>query len=525
VGDRVYKSLHLFCGLGGNAIGFQRARSAFGGLEGRFRTLAGIDNDPAACADFERLTGAPALCGDVSAMTPAQLLEVTNGEAPDVIFTSPPCKGFSGLLSNASAKSEKYQKLNALVFQGLWLVLETWPKNPPKLIVLENVPRIATRGADLLLKLRSLLSSYGYRFHEGFHDCGEVGGLAQHRNRFLMVARHEAQVPNFVYQPPKKRVRSVGEVLASLPMPDHPNGGPMHRVPRLNWKTWVRLALIPAGGDWRALGRKSDGPWSGRGTFGIVPWESTLGTVTSNGRPGAGAFSVADPRIEATGYNNKFRVVRWEDPSVAVTGGGTPTSGGVCIADPRPAVGGAARDNLWRVDRWEEPSRCVTGAASPSTGALSIADPRFSFKDSRPGLFGVLPWDKPSGTINGQAQVTSSNCPAAVADPRIPADDDRPDPPPVIVSLDGTWHRPLTTLELAVLQGLPVIDEHGRGITLAGNSHTDWRERIGNAVPPPAAQAVGESLLHALLAADSGATFTLGGTGIWVRQEEAVAHG
>lgn len=36
-----YKVLHLFCGIGGAAVGFQRARAEYKGLLGAFETLAG----------------------------------------------------------------------------------------------------------------------------------------------------------------------------------------------------------------------------------------------------------------------------------------------------------------------------------------------------------------------------------------------------------------------------------------------------------------------------------------------------
>jgi hypothetical protein len=65
---------------------------------------------------------------------------------------------------------------------------------------------------------------------------------------------------------------------------------------------------------------------------------------------------------------------------------------------------------------------------------------------------------------------------------------------------DGTWHRPLTTLELAVLQGLPAFHGDGTPLVLAGQSHSAWRKRIGNAVPPPAAQAVATAMLTTLIA-------------------------
>ena len=124
--NRAFGVLHLFCGLGGGALGFQAARASHRGVTGRFRTLAGVDIDPAACADFRALTGAPATRADIAKMTCEELRGATGGLAPDVLFTSPPCKGLSGLLSAASARKEKYQALNRLVFQGVFLVLETW---------------------------------------------------------------------------------------------------------------------------------------------------------------------------------------------------------------------------------------------------------------------------------------------------------------------------------------------------------------------------------------------------------------
>lgn len=513
--ERELTVLHLFAGLGGGALGFQRARFGFGDHTGRFRTLLGVDFSAEACADFTTLTGAPALQADVHELTSEQLREAAGPRAPDVVFTSPPCKGFSGLLSNATAKTEKYQRLNQLVLEGLAVTLGAW-STPPKLILLENVPRIASRGADLLRRARQLLGAHGYVFHEGAHDCGELGGLAQHRRRYLIIARHEAQVPVFVYEPPKRRVRAIGEVLESMPLPDDPAAGPMHRCPRLKWKTWVRLALIPAGGDWRALGTTSDSARFNN-TFRIVPWGSPSVAVTGGGTPTSGGVCAADPRLESACHRGIYKVVRWDETSGTVTGRASVSTGGFAVADPR--FSGPIYKGKYAVMPWANPSRTVIGG--PSNGADFVADPRIGGKGSRPDLMGVLPWGRPAKTISGSASVTGSNCPAAVADPRIPGPDDRPDPPPAIIAEDGTWHRPLTTLELAALQGLPTSMPDGSPLELAGQSHTRWRERIGNAVPPPTAQAIATEVGRALLAAAAGATFVLGGGGIWVRDEEA----
>ena len=85
----------------------------------------------------------------------------------------------------------------------------------------------------------------------------------------------------------------------------------------------------------------------------------------------------------------------------------------------------------------------------------------------------------------------------------------------VIRSLDGTWHRPFTTLELAALQSLVDPEEY---LELDGLSDADWRERIGNAVPPEAAKAIADTMGTTLLLAWSGESFMLSAVPIWVQQ-------
>jgi hypothetical protein len=85
----------------------------------------------------------------------------------------------------------------------------------------------------------------------------------------------------------------------------------------------------------------------------------------------------------------------------------------------------------------------------------------------------------------------------------------------IIQSLDGIWHRPFTTLELAALQSLVDPEEH---LELDGASDAGWRERIGNSVPPDAATAIANTMAKTLLLAWSGESFMLSSIPIWVRQ-------
>jgi site-specific DNA-cytosine methylase len=473
-------------------MGFLAAEVRLLGCRARFRSVGGIDNDPASCKDFVHLTDSPALCGDIAQMVPEHLREFAGERAPDVVFMSPPCKSFSALLSKAASASPKYREMSRLVVVFVKLMLDTWSKSPPGLVLLENVPRIATRGASLLREVRKLLRAAGYVFHAQSHDCGELGGLAQHRKRYLLVARHPKRVPPLLYQPPKRRVRACGEVLEQLPVPGGDEGGPMHRLPKLSWLNWLRLALIPAGGDWRDLEGVLEDGQARREVFRrhhVGRWDEPIATVAGSGSNGPTA--VADPRValDHTPRRGTMRVMPWTAPSSAVTG----QSGRVghvsagAVADPRVRT---AYDHGYGVLRWNESSPTVAGGSHPGQGAYSVADPRRR---------GLMTWQDALAL--------------EVEDARKP-----PPAPPIIVAADGTWHRPLTTLELAALQGFPA-EWKGRPLALAGRSQSAWRERIGNAVPPPTARAIAEQMLLALAQAGL-ETWAMSVDGqVWVRPE------
>jgi site-specific DNA-cytosine methylase len=104
---------HLFSGIGGSALGAAAAAARFGDVEATFVNVGGIDVDRQACEDFERLTGAPALCVDVHQLEPAALRAAWGPVAPDAVLASPPCKGYSGLLSKKRAAEDKYVRMNA----------------------------------------------------------------------------------------------------------------------------------------------------------------------------------------------------------------------------------------------------------------------------------------------------------------------------------------------------------------------------------------------------------------------------
>lgn len=713
--DVEIKHFHMACGLGGGAAGFNRGEARLGDLRAKFRCLGGIDVDPAACRDFESKVGVPATCIDLFSReqyiafhgrepsadwreaTPDDIRRAAGNEHPNIVFASYPCKGFSGLLSEKASRTDKYQALNQLTVRGMWLVLEAFKDNPPEFIIFENVPRIATRGRPLVDRIKGLHFAYQYVGDEDTHDCGELGGLGQTRKRFLLVFRHAPKVPNFLYQADRKPLRGVGEIIGDLPVPGPEPLLPMHRLPALHWKTWVRLAFVEAGKDWRSLNslRVQDGmladfglapdgyphhgvlgvrPWEGEAAatvtgrsmpytgshsvadpraageynadvLGVRRWGKHTGTVPGRSSPTNGAHSVADPRVDTGGhdfhgmrvnawvdtaggittqrspgssaqsvadprvaghersvqmgvlpwqgrpagvvtskmfvggghhaiadprphrvlFNHAYRVVRYGETAPPVTGPGG--AGGLAVADPRadggfhgkgkyrvapmngqagtviggsttgqgafaiadPRVDRQARRTTLGVAEWNEHSDSVRGESLPSNGTFAVSDPRPEFLQSgdrehyqTAGNYGVVPWEDHVGAIAAHGQHDNGRW--SVADPRVASneaaksDDVLPGGNEsvvcLILSLDNTWHRPFTTLELAALQGLVDPDEK---LELDGLSDSAWRERIGNAVPPPAAAAIASVMGRALLGAWSGQTFMLSSEDIWVR--------
>ncbi|PNP71401.1 DNA cytosine methyltransferase [Pseudomonas aeruginosa] len=543
---RTLYHFHFCCGLGGGAAGFNRARPRVGNVEAEWVCLGGIDVDPAGLRDFERLAGVPGTLLDLFTRdqyvrfhgkepptgwreaTPEDIRRAAGGRRPDAVFISSPCKGASGLLSEKMSLTPKYQALNELTLRCIWLMGEAWADDPVPLIVFENVPRLASRGRHLLDQINSLLGGFGYAVAETTHDCGELGGLAQSRKRFLLVARHVEKVPPFLYEPEKKSLRAVGDILGRMPLPgDIDAAGPMHRIPSLHWKTWVRLALVEAGSDWRSLNKLAieDGhlrdlvivPEYRSGYMGVHGWDDTASTIAGRSGPTNGAFSVADPRYrQAANWNHgqQFGVIRWAESSPTIPGQTMPGQGTFSVADPRPNWN--RHSGNYRVIRYDQPAgTIIAGGKGVQGGQQSVADPRILHRGKGDnyltgGHYGVIGFNQHSGAIAASSRYDSGRF--SVADPRIPAADERLTC--IIRSLDGTWHRPFTTLEKAALQSLVEPEEY---LVLDGMSDKDWSERIGNAVPPAAAEAIAGVMGTTLLLAEAGETFMLSNTPIWVR--------
>lgn len=629
---------YLFSGAGVGAFGADRAEVEVDGHVARVRNVGGIDFEQERCDTFMKLTGAPALCADIGRMRPRELRAFFGPRAPYFMKWSPPCKGASRLTSRERAATKKYQDMNRLAVKAARKVLAAWNgEERPVVVVIENVPAYKHRCPDNLAEVVRLGRRAGYEVSVVEHNLGEEAGLAQNRQRLTICWRDVKRCPVPVAMPSKKRLRGVGEVLGPLPFPDDPRAGKHHRLPRIEWLNVVRLALVPPGGDWRDLPPRGGvvewltarGLWPtglDTGPFRalveeqlgnplqpgqerrevhrrhpVQGWADAAPTVSGPG--GAGLSAVQDPRgldalpLRADGRKGACGVIDWNGPAGTVigmpyvSGGSTPVS----VADPRVLDGLAmGTDNAGRhttkyaVGDWTCPARTVTGSIQPGSGGQATADQRVlelvglgqtanaaGSYAGRPGLFGVLREDMPAPTVSGNAQVSGSNMPAALADSRpgaslealgvgvncragfygvLPwdsyaptvtgsmqhdngaatvADPRMPHPrhiidirlaltllaegwevpkgalaPVVISPLSGCWHRPLTTLELAVLQGLPPVVD-GAPLEFVSTSDARVRSMVGDGIPAGGALVWMEEQLKAALKSKLGYGWSL----------------
>src|SRR5690606_22805147 len=129
----------------------------------------------------------------------------------------------------------------------------------------------------------------------------------------------------------------VCDVLEGLPMPATKAArawGELHTMPRLAWRNWLRLALIPAGGDWRDL----DGVLQGRARrevfrrHPVQAWDEPTPAVTGPG--GMALEAVADVRVSRA-YDAGYGVLSWQSPARTIAGTAAAGCGAYAAADGR----------------------------------------------------------------------------------------------------------------------------------------------------------------------------------------------
>jgi len=317
--------------------------------------------------------------------------------------------------------------------------------------------------------------------------------------------------------------------------------------------------------------------------YGMTDERRPSGTVRGEQTIYSSKASAPDPRVEtaiparASRLNGGRGVEAADEPAHAVIAEGTVSNTRASVADARvdARLIRPQRSDAYGVNSAAEPSGTIVGHHLHDNVAGSVSDARVAVEldhTPRRGSMGVQASDDPSDVVRGNHSVRQA--PGAVDDARVerrprksakasaakpakpslprlynelgwpvathylvqlddgrlvlygpPVDfaDPRPRADIVIVAVDGTFHRPFTDAELALLMGFPL------GFTFCGPSScsktkegeplkTGRRKRIGNAVPPPTAYAIAQECMATLIASANGG-FRLASGDVWVQPE------
>ena len=273
----IYGFVESFCGPGGISLGLEQAG---------FAPLLAFDIDVRAVETHCHNLPGRCVVADAERLTGQEVLDQIDLERGDLALFSggPPCQGFSKQKRGAHRGDHR----NRLVLEFARLVREI----QPRVMLFENVAIFGKkRGTKYLDLMRYELADY--RLYPHFYNCADYG-LAQTRERFVMVGVRRDQDVSFSVPPPTVREwRTVGDVLAGLPEPPsdysvHPEY-PNHQRARVTPVNIRRFSHVPQGGGWQDIPEElrlkchrnvdvTSGGWPD--VFGRLRWDGQCPTIT-----------------------------------------------------------------------------------------------------------------------------------------------------------------------------------------------------------------------------------------------------
>ncbi|MCK4224228.1 MAG: DNA cytosine methyltransferase [candidate division Zixibacteria bacterium] len=196
-------AIDLFCGAGGLTLGLKRAG---------FKVTAGVELYPEIAKTYKaNHPTTKLLIKDIREVTGKELFELTGLKEIDLLVGCPPCQGFSKLTDKYHRKDPR----NDLVLQIARVIQEMMPK----MVMMENVSGLATRGKPILDEFVRRLESLGYLVNvETLQLAGY--GVPQSRRRVVLLAGKGFHIP--------------------MPKLTHCRSGD----PKKNLKPWLRVADV-----------------------------------------------------------------------------------------------------------------------------------------------------------------------------------------------------------------------------------------------------------------------------------------
>ena len=238
---------------------------------------------------------------DIRMVSGSQLKAIVRQKQVALLAGCPPCQGFTSL----TAKYKRFDPRNSLIREMLRLIEEL----EPQVVMMENVPGLAGRGAMLLDEFCNRLGRMDYKVNCCVLNAADFG-VPQHRRRLVVLADRE---------------RSI-----SMPRPTHSREG----VSGLSkWRT-VRDAISYVG-DPITLAEMRERSGLDRGDWNIVRSLSEINRARLRyARPGKTWLDIPETlrpachRGNYRGFVNVYGRMEWDDVAPTITGGCTTLSKG-----------------------------------------------------------------------------------------------------------------------------------------------------------------------------------------------------
>ncbi|HHQ4309320.1 TPA: DNA cytosine methyltransferase [Serratia fonticola] len=286
-------AIDLFAGGGGLSEGLRQAG---------FNVKAAVEIDYNAVSTYElNHPQTKVISTDVRLISSVTLKNSLNNQQLDLLAACPPCQGFSTL----TRVNKNEDPRNKLISEVSRLVSEL----RPRIVMIENVPGLMSRGAKYLDNFLKKLSSLGYIYNYSVLQVADYG-VPQFRKRFVLLAGLGFEIKI----PPKTH---SGESLEST-LPWATVESAIKDMPETRMVSETREEGGPMAFNWHVTREISD------------LTKERLSFI----KPGGSRFDLPEylrpdcHKGRNEGYSNVYGRMAWDKPSPTITGGCTTLSKG-----------------------------------------------------------------------------------------------------------------------------------------------------------------------------------------------------
>lgn len=286
-------AIDIFSGSGGLSVGLKR---------GGFQVVSAVEIESNAFATYKaNHPEVQAFKQDLRTVEGKSLIACSPNGRIDLLSGCPPCQGFSSL----TARHKRTDPRNELVLEMSRLVEEI----EPRIVMMENVPGLPKKGAEIFNQFLQKLDSLGYISEWDILQVADYG-VPQSRQRFVLLAGKG--FPVHLPKPTHSKTcrdglkpwKTLRDAIGDMPEPivlaeTQASGGPQ----RYNWHVVRSLA-----------------PNTLRILKAALPGESRL-KLPEELRPPC-------HRNRSDGFNNVYGRLAWDQISSTITGGCTTVSKG-----------------------------------------------------------------------------------------------------------------------------------------------------------------------------------------------------